>query len=467
MRGHRRHGFLERMNASLPHPTALLPPRVRRWSTRADLVLVLALFVLYLGSFVIDSPVHGPAEIFGQDSGQILRTVSRAESYPWNPQNHLLYHSLVEAGYRVWSWFAGNGPLSAFYYLKFFTALTGLGFLLAFRWLLCELGLGTSARAVILALSGLSVTAWFHFGAFESHCLTMPWLALYLVALLRLTRQARYTATERILLIVSLVALGWTRVEAFRFALVSVVLLVLPGLRGFRRPLARDLMLVLPIFLVGNAALGHLYLDRPLDFHNPLASLDTVAGTVAFERWDRPSLDARLRRAENLSPRHLSTVGRVFGVYSILMPIGDPADGPTRGRASPDERELGKSVDGGTSGWLFLQPAHNLLPYPVSCLALLGLTAILSRTLLLGIRRMADGDAFLTVLTCQWLVGWLLYTWFNPFEPFLWAVGFMPLLMAAIADTSPTKSRGYWLTMGVFAVAVAVHNWRWFYLEFR
>jgi hypothetical protein len=420
---------------------------------------VVALFVLYLGSFGIQSPVHGPAEVFGNDSGQILLSLSKGSRYPWSPQNHVLYHALVEWGYRAWCLVAEPGYDSAFRYLNLFTALTGLGFLLAFRWLLCELSLGMKGRAIILTLTGISVSTWFHFGAFETHGLTMPWIALYLVSLLRLTRRSQPTTWDHILFVGSLVALGCTRVEGIRFALVSVVLLLLPGMRALRRPIVRDLAVAGALFFATSSALAVNYLDRPADSARNL--------TIMFERWDRPSLDARLRTVQNLSPRHLLEVGRAISFYSVLMPIGDPRDRPTAGLSSPEERELGKSVDGGTSGWLFLQPLRNLAAHPVALAALLGLAALLLTTLLLGIRRMAHGDAFLTVVACQWLFGWLLYTWFNPFEPFLWALGFLPLTMAAVAEVAPGNSRWYWPAVGVLAITVALHNWQWFYLQFR
>lgn len=459
MLGNLGRGWRERKDADSPRLARLSPSLARRWPRNADLLSVLGFFFLYLYSFGIQSPVHGPAEVFGNDSVQLLFSLSSGSRYPWSPQNHVLYHVLVEWGYRAWCLVAEPGYDSAFRYLNLFTALTGLGFLLAFRWLLCELGLGVKRRAIILALTGISVSAWFHFGAFETHALTMPWIALYLVSLLRLTRSAQPTTRDHALFVGSLVALGCTRVEGIRFALVSVVLLLLPGMRALRRPIARDLGIAVALFFATSAVLAVNYLDRPA------ASARNL--TIMFERWDRPSLDARLRKVENLSPKNVLEVGRAISFYSIVMPIGDALDDPTRELSSQEERELGTSVDGGTSGWLFLQPLRNLAAYPISALALLGLTALLLATALRSIPRMARGDTFLIVLASQWLFGWLLYTWFNPFEPFLWALGFLPLTMAVVADVAPGKFRWYWPAAGVLAIAVALHNWQWFYLQFR
>ena len=116
---------------------------------------------------------------------------------PWNPQHHLLYHTLVEKGFGLWKLRFGVDSDSAFGYLKLFTALTGLAFLLALRFLFKEFGVPPFRRICFLLLAGLSVSAWFHFTAFETYCLAMPALVLYFVALHRLIRRGSRRLPDR------------------------------------------------------------------------------------------------------------------------------------------------------------------------------------------------------------------------------------------------------------------------------
>ena len=120
-----------------------------RWELLPEGALIAALFLLYLFCFPLASPVHGPFEVFDQDSAYLLESLVRDEPYAWNPQNHLLYHVLVELGHRPWKEAFGSGLESTYRYLKLFTALTGLGFLIALRWLLVELRRGLAAPMLL------------------------------------------------------------------------------------------------------------------------------------------------------------------------------------------------------------------------------------------------------------------------------------------------------------------------------
>ena len=106
----------------------------------SEACIILGLCVLYAFGFGPGSPAHSALEIFGQDSYYLLESLRRGVIYPWNPQNHLLHHVLVDGGYAVWRRVFGAGGEVAFYYLKSFTVLSGLGFLLALRLLFVELG---------------------------------------------------------------------------------------------------------------------------------------------------------------------------------------------------------------------------------------------------------------------------------------------------------------------------------------
>jgi hypothetical protein len=346
----------------------------------------------------------------------------------------VLYHYAVEYGYAVWDLFFEHDVESVYRFLKLFTALTGLGFLLAMRLLFLELGLGTIPRIVLLSFTGLAASAWFHFSAFETHGMALPAIALYLVALHRLLRQKSWTWTNRLLLIGALVLCGWTRIDLWRFALLSIPLLALPALRGHRRQFAILLALALLIGAAGNLWMSHRYLDVPL--------ARTPSHMVA--RWGRADFKAYLMRAENLTPERLTRVGRAVGIYSILMPV-----------KRPDEVRY------------FYEPLTTHASHPLSLLSLVGVIVLLLRALIRSVLRLIRGDPFHVNIVLQWTAAWLMYTWFNPYEPFLWILEFLPLQIAVIADTCRDETRRFWIVVAVLAALVGLHNWVFFYLVFR
>jgi len=101
-----------------------------RLERHAESLLIALLTLFYLFSFRPDSWVSGGPqhndEIFGQDSLWIVQSLAEGKPYPWNAQHHMLYHGLVEGLYNALC-AAGipRGSISAFWFLKFFTALNG------------------------------------------------------------------------------------------------------------------------------------------------------------------------------------------------------------------------------------------------------------------------------------------------------------------------------------------------------
>jgi hypothetical protein len=429
----------------------------KRWRRHADGVVVAAIFAFHLASFDPSSAVHGPNEIFAQDSVYILESLVEDEPYSWNSQNHLLYHAVVELGYDGWKAAFGPGPASAYRYLKLFTALCGLLFFVFFRQVLLELGLGTARRALLLVLTGVSVAVWFHFSAFETHCTAMPALALYLLALVRLRDRNARPLADRALFVASLLVCGWSRVDLFRFAAFSAPLPLLPGARRHARGLAVDLALVAVLGLAGNAVIASLYYGDP-----PWETADEV-----FERHDRRQLRERLGRPDNLAPRHLVDVGRAVALYGILAPV-EPRE-PGRGFFAPPRYvlDLPRTVDGeNPSTGLYLQPARNLWTTAPSALALAGVLAVLLAAGAWSFRRLLAGDPLHGMIAVHAAAGWLSYTWFNPHEPFLWVLEYVPLWIVAIADASRGTPRAAWIALGLVTAAVAAHNWFAFYVPF-
>ena len=83
-------------------------------------------------------------------------------------------------------------------------------------------------RILLLLLSGISVTAWFNFSAFETHSIGMPGIALYLLVILRLTRLGRSRPGDAPVG-VSLVFLVLCRLDLARFIVATALLVPLPG----------------------------------------------------------------------------------------------------------------------------------------------------------------------------------------------------------------------------------------------
>jgi hypothetical protein len=437
---------------------ARMTPKV---SAITEVLVIVALFLFFLASFDIKSAVHGPTEILDQDSSWILSSLAENEPYRWNPQNHILYHVMLESGHGVWQRYFGSGLESTFRYLKLFTALTGLAFLIALRALLCKLGLALGRRVVLLLFVGVSVSIWFHFSAFETHGLALPALAVYLLSLVRLRDTDRRTWFDRLLLIGSLVIIGWTRVDLFRFAAVSVLLPLWPGTRQWWRSLVVDLLLVVSIGLAGNAVLSGLYFESPA----------REAATRVFDRDEGSTLRESFSRVENLKGSNLLIVGRAVTLYSVVMPV-EPRDAKRSFLQPPtyelNSRRLRKQTGRRSAPTgLFLQPARNASGSLLSLLAALGVTLLLLIALGVSLGRAISGDVLHGMLLAHAAAGWLLYTWFNPFEPFLWVVEFLPLWIVSIAELLRRAPRPLWIGMATLTVLIALHNVFAFYLPFR
>ncbi len=428
-----------------------------RWASAPELALAALLSLGYLLSFGPRSPLHGPFEVFAQDSAFLWDALVRDRIYPFNPQSHLLHHTLLEKGHELWLVIFEPGRMASWLYLKTVAASSGFAFLVALRWLLCELSVPRGRRLLLLGLSGLSLSAGFHFAAFETHCLALPVLVLYLVALVRLRDARNRGPRDGLLLGGALVVLGWLRVDLFRFAVASAALLPLPGLRSRRRALAACLAGVAVLGAGGSAVLAARYFDEPL----------AGSFTTVLERGERRDLQSRLGRMANLTPSKAWTVARATLFYGVLMPVeGRPAD---RSFLSPptyvvDLKHSGKGTRPTTR--LFLEPARNLFGNGLSLLATLGWTWLLGSAWVHGLRRIRAGDPLHVAIAAQTILGWLTYTWFNPDEPFLFVAEFMPLWIVLIADDCRARGRRHTIAMGVVLALVATHNAFAFHLPF-
>jgi hypothetical protein len=423
----------------------------------AEAISIIGIFLFNFYSFELSSPVNGPGEVFGQDSVYILQSLANHAGYPCNPQSHILYHFLAKAGYKVWEPIWGGGLKSAYLYLKLFTAFFGLLFFISLRALFQQLNLSTFQRVSLMFFSAVSVSIWFHFSAFETHCVAMPALVFYIRALVRIRDNQKRSRMDRILLIGSMLVCGWTRVDLFRFALLTPPLLLLAKAKQHWRTLVIDMFIVCILGLAGNSLLTSLYFCQP----------PWKTTTRVLARWDRPDLKTRMQRVENLSLSQLQTVGRAITLYGILSPVDSRK--PEKGFFSVPEYRLDpQNADNQYDETkLFLMPATNLLKTAISAAALFGIISIFGWAGVCTIRRILKGDLLHCAVALQAVGGWLLYTWFNPFEPFLWVVEFVPLWFAVIAESLSDRPRICWSFLTAVAFFVALHNYFAFYLSFK
>ncbi len=412
-----------------------------------EYAVVVLLFALYLGSFSLASQIN-QAEVFAQDSLHILQSLASDDArYAWNPQNHILYHVLVDAGYALWRGAFGHGPESAFRFLKLFTAITGVGFLLCMRRLLAEIGLGAGPRAVMLVFTGVSVAAWFNFSGFETHGLALPFMAGFALAVVKICRGGGNSPGDRAFFAASLVLCVWARSELWALVAAAIALPWLIGDRKRWRQIGVDIAAVAVAGAMGTLWLTHSYLQLPLG----------ETAELLLARNDRPSLD--LQQAQNLRPHFLLQTGRAFAIYPILSPVARQPVPTTHPFISPDVA----IPEQGVYPCHFCTPLRTSLSHPVSFVALAGVLALLAHSFLAGIRRIAAGDRLQLGVAISWLAGWIFYTWFNPREPFLWLGEFLLPIVITVANVHRTSSRRLWFAILALSGCVAAHNLIFFY----
>lgn len=190
--------------------------------------------------------------------------------------------------------------------------------------------------------------------------------------------------------------------------------------------------------------------------------------TAAFERDEASHFWGRLGRITNLAPWHLTEVGRAVSLYSLVMPV--ERHPPDRSFFAPPAFELKLKWRGRgrlPSTPLFNEPARNMLGAALPLVLLAGAGTMLLWAWYRSFVRLATGDIFHALLIAQAVCGWLFYTWFNPFEPFLWIAEFMHLWIAMIAGHSRDRGFAHWSALALLAVGLGLHNLFAFYLPFR
>jgi len=67
----------------------------------------------------------------------------------------------------------------------------------------------------------------------------------------------------------------------------------------------------------------------------------------------------------------------------------------------------------------------------------------------------------------NWGAGLMLYTWFNPHEPFLWLLEFLPFLVLFLGNGLKKSGNKVWVLISICILFIFVHNVFFFYLPYR
>ena len=407
-----------------------------KWLGRWELPVVLLTWLIFAFSFKLSSPVHGmyptynfPTEVFEQDSKYIIDTLVNGERFQYNPQHHLLYHVLTEWGYKVLRPHIRHRLGTVYVFLKGFTVLTGIAFTFLLSRVLWEMDLRLYHRILLLLLSGISVTAWFNFSAFETHSLGMAGIALYLLVILRLTRLGQFRLQEQCMLGVSLVFMVLCRLDLARFFVATALLIPLPRYRVHWRRLGLVLAAALLAGGLLYSSLASMYLNRPLS---------EVPKTL-LQRED-PDLASVLGTVRNLTAENLSRMTLATTVNTVIMPIG--------------KRKFVGPLDG--------IGEHAGAMLTVSLWAVIFLIA--------GGATWKDRKNSGPLAACilvNWGIGLMLYTWFNPHEPFLWLLEFLPFLVVFLGNGLKKSGNNVWILVSIWILFLLIHNVWFFYLPYR
>jgi hypothetical protein len=402
--------------------------------TGAEYGLIAVLTLIYLLALPPSSPLYGPKEAFEQDTAHIINCLAEGKPYPYNPQHHLLYHYLVERGYSVVTRFVPSGWESAYWYLKVLTVLTGVAFFLTLSRLLRELGLTSARRLLLLLLAGVSVSGWANFTACETHSLAMAAYAEYLTRLIRLSRRDEAARSDLVVLGATLLFMILCRIEHWRLVPLTLVLLLASEFRRVRVQVFAVLALVILLGVSGYFAISKAY------FGVPAARVPSVV----LDRTDRTNLEGKLMTARNLAWDPVKRMMRATSGYTLVMP---------------------------TRGDRFREYLSDMLDDPLAVFTFVLVGVMLSSTLALGLVSLLSRDPVATlvlpVLVMHWIASFYVYTWFNPHEPFLWLLEFLPLIIVLIGLAYRTSGRLAWSFLGLAIIQVAIHNTVYFYLPYR
>ncbi len=429
-----------------PHPIARRLPY-------ADWIAIFCLIALYYLSFHLESRINGYVipepipisesvlEVFHQDTHFIIQALDNETRYSVQEPHHLLVHVATDFIYNIVKSVRHHGTRQAYRFLKIFTVIQAALFLFMMRIFLRQFDLSALRRLALLLLTGCAVSVWFHFAAFETHAMAMPALVGYLMLAQRIFREERSPPRTYILLGICLVFMALVRLDNFRFILLTPPILLFRGAREKWKPLSLTIALSMLVAIA-------LYF--PLTSHYLGVPTREVMRNVLYRR-DRVDLRYQMKTFRNLAPEPLGEMTAAMTVYSFVMPRGEDK---------------------------FRTPFADQFKHPGSAAACgffsLGLVAALCRLL----RRRIWRNPFFLLLALHGTAALFFYTWFNPLEPFLWTLEFVPLIVAGLAlslagpappEASAGRGREPFITafLVLTLLLMFVQNVRFFLMPYR
>jgi hypothetical protein len=227
----------------------------------------------------------------------------------------------------------------------------------------------------------------------------------------------------------SLVFMLLCRLDLARFFVATALLIPLPRYRVHWRRLALVLAAALLAGGLLHSSLASVYLERPLS---------EVPKTL-FQR-DDPDLKSVLGTVRNLTAENLSRMTLATTVNTVIMPIG--------------KRKFVGPLDG--------------IGEHAGAMLTVALWAVIF--LIAGWATWKDGKNSGPLAACllvNWGVGLMLYTWFNPHEPFLWLLEFLPILVVGLGNGLKKSSNNVWVLISIGILFLLIHNILFFFLPYR
>jgi hypothetical protein len=209
----------------------------------------------------------------------------------------------------------------------------------------------------------------------------------------------------------------------------TALLIPLPSYRAHWRRLGLVLVAALLAGGLLYTSLASVYLNRPLS---------EVPKTL-FQRED-PDLKSVLGTVRNLTAENLSRMTLATTVSTLIMPIGN--------------RRFVGPLDG--------IDEHAGAMLTVALWVLIFLIAGWATW-----KNRKNSGPLATCILVNWGVGLLLYTWFNPHEPFLWLLEFLPLLVVFLGNGLKKSGNKVWVLISIGILFLLIHNILFFYLPYR
>jgi len=170
-------------------------------------------------------------------------------------------------------------------------------------------------------------------------------------------------------------------------------------------------------------------------FYRPLSEVPKML----FHRED-PDLKSVLGTVRNLTPENLSRMTLATTVSTLVMPIG--------------KRKFVDPLDGIVE--------HGGAILTVALWIVIFLIAGWSTW-----RNGKNSGPLAACLLMNWLVRLMLYTSFNPHEPFLWLLEFLPLLLVFLGNGLNKSGNNVWILISIGILFLLIHNDIFFYLPYR